>query len=111
MATPVEFNFTETGYYAPADPVELDFGATSIAVFTVLAGTSTNFNSVWADPDANINSSRMYAASRGTGAALSVVNLEHHVLVDSYSMTNDGINEEYLDSEDIVDINVNTAGV
>lgn len=110
MAEALEFDFIRTGYYAPQDPISFDFGATTVTVFNVLAGASVNFTSVWADPNSGINNARLYVASNGSGAALSVVGLEHQVLLDSYSTTEDGINEEFLDSEDIVDINVNTAG-
>ena len=75
----------------------------------ILAGRSKNFTSVWADPNANIETAQMYVGSRGTGAALSVVDLAHNVLIDSYLIDKQGDLGEFLDSEDIIDINVNDA--
>jgi len=76
----------------------------------ILAGTSKNFSSIWADPTANIETARMYIGSRGPGAAFSVVDLANGVLVDSYLIDKAGEHGEFLDSEDIVDINVSIAG-
>jgi hypothetical protein len=78
----------------------------TVPTYNILAGTSANYKAVWADPSASINNAKMYVATTGSGSAFSVVDLQYHVLVDSYSITNQGINEEYLEREDIVDINV-----
>lgn len=105
MAT--NFNFTDANYI-PSNNFQFGY---SYTVYTILAGQSKNFTSIWADPDANINNAKMYVATTGSGAAFSVVDLEHKVLIDSYKIDHKGINEEFLDREDILDINVNTAGL
>lgn len=74
--------------------------------YNILEGTSTNYQAIWADPTANINSAKMYVVTTGAGAAFSVVNLEDKTLADSYTITNPGLYEETLDSENIIDINV-----
>ena len=101
------FDFTEPGY----DPsnYDLNFGYL-IATLQILAGVSKNYSSIWADPTANIETARMYVGTRGIGAAFSVVDLAAGRLVDSYLIDKVGDNDEFLDSEDIVDINVSTAG-
>ena len=78
--------------------------------FKILAGTSRNFTSIWADPTANINTAKMYIGSVGSGAAFSVADLTTNTLSDSYLIDKKGDFNETLDSEDIIDINVNTAG-
>lgn len=75
-----------------------------------LAGTSSNYTSVWADSFANIETGSVYVGTTGSGAALSVYNLEHSTLTDSYLIDQEGSTEEFLDAEDIVDININIAG-
>jgi hypothetical protein len=101
------FDFTETGY----DPsnYDLNFGYL-IATLQILAGESKDFTSIWADPTANIETAKMYVGSRGIGAALSVVNLATGKLIDSYLIDKAGEYEELLESEDVIDINVSTAG-
>jgi len=101
------FDFSEAGY----DPsnYNLNFGYT-IATLKILAGVSRNFTSIWADPTANIETANMYVGSRGPGAAFSVVDLANGRLTDSYLIDKAGEHDELLDSEDIVDINVSTAG-
>lgn len=76
----------------------------------ILAGSSNNFTSVWADPEANVKLAKLYVGSTGTGAAFSVVDLEHTLLIDSYTIDKEGSNDEKLEREDIVDINVSTTG-
>lgn len=95
------FNFTESGY-TPS----YDFDFSPITTYTVLAGTSSTYVAIWADSDANISNSRMYVATAGTGAALSVIGLENKVLMDSYSTSNGGAFDEVLEQENIKDINV-----
>jgi hypothetical protein len=101
-----DFNFTESGYVAGND---FNFGF-SLKVYKILAGNASKYTSIWADPNANIETANMYVGTAGAGAAFSVVDLEHVALIDSYSLTEDGQNKEHLDSEDIVDINVNMQG-
>ena len=104
MAT--NFNFTESGYVPSND---FNFGFT-LKVYKILAGSSRNFTSVWADPNANIETAKMYVGTAGPGAAFSVIDIGHTALVDSYTINKEGNYDETLDGEDIVDINVNTAG-
>ena len=105
MAT--NFNFTDANY-VPSNNFQFGY---SYTVYTILAGRSKNFTSIWADPNANINTAKLYVGSAGPGAAFSVIDLEHKVLIDSYKIDKEGIHGELLDREDIVDINVNTAGL
>jgi hypothetical protein len=79
--------------------------------YNILSGTSSDYNSIWADANANINTGKFYVATTGSGAALSVVDLQLKTLADSYTLYNMGINKEFLNSEDIVDINVSIMGV
>ena len=79
--------------------------------YNILSGTSLDYNSIWADINANINTGKFYVATTGSGAALSVVDLQLKTLADSYTLYNMGINKEFLNSEDIVDINVSITGV
>lgn len=79
--------------------------------YGVLGGTSTEYSAVWADPTANIQSGNVYVGTTGSGAAFSVVNLEHNVLIDCYNSTTlSGSNKELLVSDYIEDINVSTLG-
>ena len=100
------FIATNSGVYV------YDEGTTDYSIFTttLLAGTSEDATSVWADPNASLETAKLYVGTTGSGAAFSVIDLEHTVLTDSYKIDYDGINEEFLDREDIVDINVSTAG-
>jgi len=75
-----------------------------------LAGSSTNFTSVWASPEANIQTGRMYTGTTGSGSAFSVVDLENEIVIDSYLIDKVGEYDEDLDREDIKDINVSTLG-
>ena len=74
----INFNFIEAGYSPPAN-LNFDFGASSVIVIDVLAGSNNNFTSVWADPTANINTAKLYVASNGTGAAFSIVSIQFAV--------------------------------
>ena len=94
------FNFDTPGYIPSYD---FNFGA---KVYRILAGTSTNFTAIWADPTASIDNAMMYVASAGTGSSFSVINLSDYTLKDSYTLIEEGLREEPLEREDIVDINV-----
>ena len=94
------FNFDSPGYVPSYD---FNFGAKT---FRILAGTSKDFTSIWAEPNASIESATMYVASAGSGAAFSVINLAEYSLKDSYTLIEEGLREEPLEREDIVDINV-----
>ena len=72
----------------------------------ILAGASTNFTSVWADPTASINNAKMYVGSSGNGAAFSVVNLCTKELFAAHTLTVSGIDNKTLSQENIDDINV-----
>jgi hypothetical protein len=74
--------------------------------YNILAGDSRNFTAVWADPNANIETASMYVGSAGSGASFSVVSLNSKSLTDSYLIDKKGDLNEFLDSEDITDINV-----
>ena len=94
------FNFTESDYIP--DSYDFDFGAEEeITVYSVLAGVSNNFTSIWADVDASLSTGKIYIASP---AAFSIVN--NNVLVDYYTTTFGGRANESLDQEDIIDINI-----
>ena len=99
-----DFDFTEGGYTPPADSLEADFDFTPEGVFTILAGTSTEFTAIWAEPDANLVTARFQVASRGTGAALSIVNIPTNTLYDYYTTTVSGRANEALDSNSTVDL-------
>lgn len=96
------FNFTESGY-TPTNDFEFDPPTTSYAI---LAGTSNEYVAVWADPKASINSGMFYAATTGSGAAFSAVSSDDNTLRDSYTIVEEGLWEETLEQEDVVDINV-----
>lgn len=101
-----DFDFTEAGYVYDSD---FNFGF-SVVTYKIIAGSAKNYTSIWADPTANIETAKMYVGTAGLGAAFSVIDLEHKVLIDSYTIDKEGQYDELLDSEDIVDINVNTSG-
>ena len=104
-----DFNFTSDDIRI-TEPENYNFNFGD-AVFSILAGQSKYFISIWADPDANVETARMYVGSAGPGAAFSVVDLADESLVDSYLIDKEGEYDEFLDREDIVDINVSTTGV
>jgi hypothetical protein len=101
-----DFHFTESGYVFDGD---FNFGFSAV-IYNIIAGQSKNFTSVWADPDANIETANMYVGTAGPGAALSVIDIGHTTLIDSYKIDKEGTHGEPLDREEIVDINVNTQG-
>lgn len=107
MADTITFDFIE-GDYSPPELLEFEFGP--VIIYNVIPGSNKNFTSVWADSDANISNAKFYAASQGEGATFSVIDLGSHTLSDYYTLTFPGYNEEVLDDENIIDINVNTAG-
>jgi hypothetical protein len=86
------------------------FEIITIPTYYILSGNSSNYNSIWADSNANINSGKFYAATTGSGAAFSVVDLQNNVVVNNYTIDHMGGGGEFLDSEDIVDINISTLG-
>lgn len=76
----------------------------------ILCGTSTNYNSVWADPNANINSGNVYVTTTSSGASFSVVDLQNDLLIDCYTTTISGSYDEALESENIEDLNISILG-
>lgn len=79
--------------------------------YNILSGTSSDYNSIWADANANINTGKFYVATTGSGAALSIVDLQLNIISDNYTVDYSGANEEFLNGEDIVDINISILGV
>lgn len=84
--------------------------STGSSVNNILSGNSSIYNSIWADSNANINSGKFYVTTTGSGSALSVVDIQHNTLIDSYSLIHMGNNNEFLISEDIQDLNINVLG-
>jgi hypothetical protein len=102
--TSPDFDFTEGGYVPPVDSLEADFDFAPASVYTILAGTSTDFTSIWAEPDANLTTGRFQVGTRGTGAALSIINIPTNTLYDYYTTTVPGRAGEALDSNKTVDL-------
>ena len=104
----IDFNFKYPGYSPPGN-LDIKFNFLKPGL-KILAGTSQSFVAVWADPTANIMTDKLYVASSGPGAALSVVDLANERLIDSYLIDKAGNYGELLESEDVVDINISSAG-
>lgn len=102
--TSPDFDFTEGGYTPPVDSLDADFDFTPVGVYTILAGTSIDFTSIWAEPDANLVTARFQVASRGTGAALSIINIPTNTVYDYYTTTVSGRAGEALDSNATLDL-------
>ena len=92
--------------FAPAGAGEdFDFDPDAAAgIFRLLAGTSTEFVAIWAEPNASQTNGRFHTASAGTGAALSVIDIATSVLYDYYSTTVSGRAHEALESDNIIDL-------
>ena len=99
-----DFDFTEGGYTPPADSLEADFSFIPAGVYLILAGVSTDFTSIWAEPDANLTTGRFQVGTRGTGAALSIINIPTNTLYDYYTTTVSGRAGEALDSNKTADL-------
>ena len=102
-----DFIFTETGYSAPVDALDMDFlfqQPVPAEIFYILAGTSVDFTSIWAEPNANLTTARFQVGSRGTGAALSIINIPTNTLYDYYTTTVSGRAGEALDSNKTADL-------
>jgi hypothetical protein len=93
------FNFTESGY----TPTSYDFQFGAEEIFNVLAGTNNNFVAIWADVNTSLTSGRLYVSSPSN---FSVLEMTDRRLVDAYSTTIKGAANEYLQQEDVVDINI-----
>jgi len=100
-ADQANFNFIEIGY-TPTQADQANFNFTEVVVisdiFNILAGSSNYFTSVW------VYDGKIYVASSDV---FSVVNLASGVLIDYYTQTDGGNNNETLIGDDIVDINAN----
>lgn len=102
-ADQANFNFIDEDYSpSPAQEANFNFTEAEVVVisdiFNILAGTSNHFTSVWA------YGGKMYVASSD---AFSVVNLASGALIDYYTQTFGGNNNETLIGDDVVDINAN----
>jgi len=98
-ADQANFNFIDE-IYSPPTAVDADFNFTDgiSNIFNILDGTSNYFTSIWAYDN------KMYVASSN---AFSVVNLSTGALIDCYTQTDGGANNETLIGDDIVDVNAN----
>lgn len=94
------FVATTSGAYIYDEGTSVDISPTS------LAGYSYNVAAIWASPDAGLSVGTLYTATTGSGAAISVVNMEDQALIDSYTKQDRGITDDTLDSDDIEDFNV-----
>ena len=92
-----DFNFTESGY-VPGSPFDFEFAPAEDLSIRILVGTSNDFTAIW------VFEGKMYVAS---ASALSVVNLDAQTLIDFYTQAQAGGLNETLQSNDIVDININ----
>lgn len=99
-----DFNFIKNKTSFPtASYIDFDFGKSS---YNVLAGHSNNILAVWADSNTGKGAGRVYIASAGNGAALSILDLETKILYDKYTTTIKGRANEVLQSDDIEDITI-----
>jgi len=107
MSDILEFNFKDATYSEPEQPLIFNFVGN---LFKVLGGFSNDFISIVADENATRSSFKIYVASKGAGAALSVVDLSSKMLVDFYTKTHAGAFNEELGGEDVEDLNVGSRG-
>lgn len=103
----VTFNFLDATYKPPQKPVVFNFIGDT---FNIIGGRSNNFISIWADERATRTSFKIYVASTGSGASMSVIDLKNKVLLDNYTKVNEGAFGETLDAEDIADISIGSRG-
>ena len=102
-----DFLFSEPGYSPPEDTLDMYFLfelPIPAGIFYILAGASSNFVAIWAEPDASLTNGRFQVASRGVGAALSIVDLSTDTLYDYYTTTVSGRANEALESDNIIDL-------
>lgn len=74
--------------------------------YKIIGGSSINYASVWAEEYSGTYVGKLYVATAGVGAALSVVNLETKELVDCYSENVEGRSGDLLEGNDIHNLNV-----
>lgn len=97
---PTNFNFTESGYVPSST---FDFGATAPNSYSILAGASNNFTSIWADTNASRSAGKMYISS---GSAFTIIDLETKTVYDRYTQELKGRGNETLNTTGVVDLNV-----
>jgi hypothetical protein len=97
-----DFNFDRAGYSVPA-LYDFLFGRYT---YYILKGTSNNFTSIWAGPQANISSGKMYTSSL---EAFSIVNITNKIIYDYYTTTYSGIRNKALQSNDVTDLYIQGA--
>ena len=107
MSDTLHYNFKNATYSPPTGLVNFNFVG---VLFNIIGGHSNNFVSIWADEHASRTSAKMYVASTGSGASLSIVDLSDKILVDNYTISVVGAFGESLDKEDISDINIGSRG-
>jgi len=86
-----------------------DEGSTTTIIYTtnsMLAGSSDDITSVWADSDASLNNGKLYAASVGYGAAFSIIDMTTQSLFDHYTLYFAGRAGETLNADDVEDLNI-----
>ena len=93
------FVATSSGAYV-IDEESLDYDNYT----TSLAGTSFDIVGIWSDNVSSRTVGRMYTVSSNDGAALSVIELSSGSLYDKYTILQKGRANEFLSSEDIVDL-------
>jgi hypothetical protein len=97
-----DFNFTQRRLEQVISlEVDFNFGAN---IHRLLEGVQTNFTAIWAESDASRNSGKVFIASNGIGAALSVVDMELKLLYDRYTSELKGRSDDLLSQEDLKDI-------
>jgi hypothetical protein len=94
-----EFDFIVSGY-SPPEEVDFNFGDV-VYIYNILKGTSNNFIAIWADANAGLASGSFYIGSQGVFMVV-----KDNVLDDWYTDTHAGRGNEFLESDDIVDINI-----
>lgn len=100
---PNNFNFSESGYVSNNYDFNFSLG---YFIYNILPGINKDFIAVWADPTANINTAKVYVGTTDTNASFFVIDLEQKVICDLYTLNQVGRFNEFLDREDIIDINV-----
>ena len=105
------FLATTSGVYVYDEGIDSCIAFTTTASgagkYPILREQNVNFlTSVWAEPNANINTSRLYVSSSGIGATFSVIDLNSKSIYDSYLVYEQGLLGDFLDQEDVVDINI-----
>jgi hypothetical protein len=80
-------------------------------VHNIIGGTSTNFVAIWADSNTSINYGKVYIASTGEGAALSVIDTNTDTLYDCYTENRKGASNDMLADNNIKDIDIEAGAI